>query len=91
MVDQSCADRAEQGSLYRVLSSAADDHHVRIFGQLDKGRHGRHNQQLGVDLGLLAVAHAVFGGLDRIGDDLARILSMLSVKPSRDRHRGTDG
>ena len=68
MMDQPGADRAEQGPLQRVLPAAADHHHVRLFGQVDKAGHGRRTHQFTVDLGSVAILHAVFGDLDRIGD-----------------------
>ena len=83
--------RPEQGPLQGILPAAANHHHVRLFGHADEGRHGRGKQQFTVDLRAAAVLHAIFGDLDRIGDDRTGALFVPPVQLSRDRRGGPDG
>jgi len=46
---------------------------------------------VGIDLGSIALLHAVFGDLDRIGDDLAGVFFVSLVDLSRDGGGGPDG
>ena len=96
MVDQPGADRSEQAATQRASPAASDDHHLGVFGQVDKGRHGSPVQQFTVDLGSITTLRAVLDDLDRVGDDVAGILVPALEDFLRDgrcgpRHRDRTG